>query len=114
MTFLAIFYQRGDILDIGKARSLTIEEFSKIFKTKSKKAIRYYALNGGCYLFARIMNDKLGGNYSFLISEYRDHCALRINGKVYDYDGFHSIKNFKEMSESDLDWCEKNFPYSNC
>lgn len=100
-------------MDVEEARKLTIEEFSEIFGTKSKRMIRYYALNGGCYLFTKIMNRRLGVNCTFLISKYRDHCALKINGKAYDYDGFHSIENFRKMDEVDFDWCERNFPYSN-
>ena len=49
-----------------------------------KNPVQYY-LNGGCYIFAKQLQEKVGGKLWYLLLEH--HFVVGINNKFYDSSG---------------------------
>lgn len=61
----------------------------------------YYYLNGGCYIFANKLKNKIGGEIKYLLDEY--HFILKKDDKLYDASGnvTQKYKNSRIITEED-------------
>lgn len=62
-----------------------VELINEINKRSGLERPTYYYTHGGCYIFAKYLQQNIGGNIRYLIKEY--HCVLEKNGKLYDTTG---------------------------
>ena len=78
-----------------------IEEIIRNIKKQTGKS-QYYYLNGGCYKFAKMLQDSIGGEIIYLVNEA--HCVLKLNGKLYDVTGNVTVKyvGSRSISEEEL------------
>lgn len=62
----------------------------------------YYYLNGGCYVFAKQLQEKVGGIIWYLTVEH--HFVVEINNKLYDSSGnvTSSYLHSKRISEKEF------------
>lgn len=69
---------------------------------KSTKKTRHFYLNGGCYVFGKLLQEIVGGDLIYLVSEY--HFVLRLNNKLYDASGnvTNKYKSAKFISEQEF------------
>lgn len=65
-------------------------------------------LSGGCYWFANFLVTKIPGSY-FVINRVEEHCALCINGEIYDIQGKLSKHNFHKASKREIEFMKKNY-----
>ncbi|MBO5389165.1 MAG: hypothetical protein J6A59_13750 [Lachnospiraceae bacterium] len=74
--------------------------------TNIKNPIHFY-LNGGCYIFAKKLQEIIGGNLRYLTLEH--HFVLEHNNKLYDTTGnvTNSYINSKYITELEFNSREK-------
>lgn len=79
--------------------NLIIETFKK---NCNKSNPIYYYTHGGCYIFAKYLQEQIGGNI-FYLKNY-DHFILEYNNKFYDITGNVSklYKNEKMLTEDEI------------
>ena len=75
---------------------------------KSGRQAKYYLTHGGCFWFARFVCDRIE-NAELMISRRLQHCAVGIDGKVYDITGRLDAKWFMPASNSDIQYMRKHF-----
>ena len=62
-------------------------------------------LNGGCYIFAKLVTDKYGGE--IYINRLLEHCVVCYQGSLYDITGRIKIKEgFRPLKESEEIMCQ--------
>ena len=82
--------------------NFNIDEIIYKFKNKSKKQNpSYYYTHGGCYIFAKYLQQQIGGNI-FYLTNY-NHFILEYQNKYYDITGNVSkiYKNENMIKEED-------------
>jgi len=77
-----------------------------LFKDINKKLLEKYKesdfLNGGCYIYAKLVTNQYGGE--IYINRLLEHCAVYYDGNLYDItgrikntDGFRPLKSGEEV-----------------
>ena len=71
-------------------------------KTSGIKNPVYYYLNGGCYIFAKQLQQIIGGAIYYLLLEH--HFVVEINNKFYDASGnvTKKYKDCKKIAEEEF------------
>ena len=84
-----------------------IEIIRKINNNTNIKNPMHYYLNGGCYIFAKKLQEIIGGKLRYLTLEH--HFVLEHNNKLYDTTGnvTNSYINSKYITESEFNSREK-------
>lgn len=70
-------------------------------------------LNGGCYLFAKMVVSRYGGQ--IYINQELKHCAVMHEGKLYDIHGrIKDVSNFHLIKPWETTMCEKEYILTPC
>lgn len=67
-----------------------------------------YFLFGGCYWFANLIHEKLPDSY-LVINRVEEHCAICIDGKIYDVRGQIPNYNFHKATKREISFMKKNY-----
>ena len=65
-------------------------------------------LNGGCFWLANYLCERIPGSY-LVINRLEEHCALCIEGSIYDVRGKISKCGFHKASEREISFMKKNY-----
>lgn len=82
-----------------------LEEYFHVIQKKDWKKL---FLTGGCYWLADYLCRGIPGSY-LVINRAEEHCAVWIQGSVYDVRGKISGKNFRRATERDISFMKKNY-----
>lgn len=67
-------------------------------------------LNGGCYVFAKLVVDQYGGQ--IYINQQLKHCAVMYEGKLYDIHGhIKDTINYHAIKPWEKNVCEKEYKF---
>ena len=69
---------------------------------------RYYFINGGCLLFARVLKHYLP-DAQIVINEMLDHIAIRYHNEIYDATGRVENDKFREVSFEYLEYYQEHY-----
>lgn len=65
-------------------------------------------LNGGCYWYASVLCELVECAY-LVINRETEHCAVNIDGKIYDITGEINKYGFRKASDRDISFMKKNY-----
>lgn len=85
-----------------------MDALREYFEATGKKDWEKLFLNGGCYWLAEKLCRGIPGSY-LVINRMEEHCAVWIEGGVYDVRGKISGKNFRRATERDISFMRKNY-----
>ena len=79
-----------------------VDLINELNKSSGLERPTYYYSHGGCYIFAKCLQNNIGGNIRYLTREY--HCVLERNGNLYDTTGNVTklYKNSEYITEEDF------------
>jgi hypothetical protein len=81
---------------------LSLEQY---FKSKDWQKL---FLSGGCYWLANYLSTQIPGSY-LVINRAEEHCAICINGKIYDVRGNISKYGFHRATDREIAFMKKNY-----
>jgi len=81
---------------------------NKIKEYFNKENYEELFLHGGCFFFANYIQKQIPGSY-LVLNKQQEHCAICINGKVYDITGKISGKGFEKATERTYSYMRKNY-----
>lgn len=65
-------------------------------------------MEGGCFWLASFLSMRIP-NSSLWINRYEEHCALAIDGELYDIRGKISKCDFHKASQREISFMKKNY-----
>ena len=65
-------------------------------------------LSGGCYWLASYLSTQIPGSY-LVINRTDEHCALCVDGKIYDVCGHISKYGFHKATDREIAFMKKNY-----
>lgn len=65
-------------------------------------------LHGGCFFLANYIHSKIPGSY-LVLNKQQEHCAININGKIYDIRGKISSNGFSKATDRNISYMKKNY-----
>lgn len=82
--------------------------FDKIRESLLDKYKETDFLNGGCYIFAKLVSDTYGGE--IYINRLLEHCAVYLEGQLYDITGkIKKTEGFRPLKPGEETLCQVGY-----
>lgn len=124
-TIIISIYSIYSFFELYKNRKRKrIDRFIKDYKNflvnkrvfKNQKAVEFFFTNGGCYLFAQILQDKFS-NTKLMINKDKNHCKVLYEDYLFDIYGgiLKTLDNetYEEVTIKDILYIKECFGFNN-